>query len=344
MFGENYKKAHKEISPSQEILEKIEREIENAKAPKPRIMPIKKIVALAASLAIILAALSVLPHIPPLKTDAPKNEEIVSSKTNSNDDEELPSKSYQKIFNRINGYADSFSDYDMYFIEESADEEAAPETNATTDQALGDAVIQYKGETALSTKGEAEAHDKADFSKTNKQVEDVDEADIVKTDGEYIYRISVDYDNSREESKTESSYIKTDLLYSNQTFLLKIYKASGKNTALISETEIKSSSKELQNINVQEMFLSGDKLFVIFTSGTKLKTNRYCPLTGILTYDISNPKKPKRIDCKTQSGYYSSSRLSAGVVFLITNHWLDYGYYNVYEPETYVPFASPSVV
>jgi len=159
--------------------------------------------------------------------------------------------------------------------------------------------------------------DNGDYSTTNVQVKGVDEADIVKTDGEYIYYIA-----------------------GNQ---LNIIKADGAATKLISSTSL-SDEENWWGYN-SEMFVLGTRLMVI-TQSYKLvwindKSGSYQnsqEQTSAIIYDISNPSAPKQIVSLGQSGYYVSSRMVGDFVYLVTSQYV----YNAIKetPITYIPSTS----
>jgi len=165
----------------------------------------------------------------------------------------------------------------------------------------------------------------SDFSHTNVQVDGIDEGDIVKTDGEYIYVI--------------------------QNYKLIIYKADGAQTAQISSTAIGSEWKETaQNDRSSgssqypsEMFILGDRLAIISNSYSWLnyqekdgiwhyENNSFISLD---IYDVSNPSAPQKITSLGQDGSLLASRLLGGKVYLVSNKYV-YDY-NVDDPGTYVP-------
>ena len=131
-------------------------------------------------------------------------------------------------------------------------------------------------------------------SSTYKQVAEVDEADIVKTDGEYIYFID----------ETDSRVI--------------IYSAKDGKTELASK-EISDDDNDFT-----EMFLDGDRLYVIGTSYSSEKEK-----TFVKTFDISNKGNIRELDTYEQSGYYSTSRMVDGCIYLIST---EYSYDKKYIP------------
>ncbi len=156
----------------------------------------------------------------------------------------------------------------------------------------------------------------ASHAETNKQVDAVDEADMIKTDSSHIYYIP------------------------NTVDRLIIY------SAVDGKTEKLSQIKPDKNEYFNEMFLADDKLVVI---GNHSYYNYYYNdvidyaedaesdekdnddvdeenYAFVKTYDISDIKNPKLKSEYKQSGSYSSSRLLNGVVYLVTNDGYYYGY------------------
>lgn len=150
----------------------------------------------------------------------------------------------------------------------------------------------------------------ADHSDTNTQVKGVDEADVVKTDGSYIYSLR---DN-------------------------KITIVSAQNGML----ELKSTiSYTDENICPLEMYVSGDRLTVLETSfGDKRAdcTIDYfgAPSVSASVYDISDRAAPKKLSTLTQDGFYVSSRMVGDYVYIVTTHYIS-GEIDRTLPATYVP-------
>jgi len=96
-----------------------------------------------------------------------------------------------------------------------------------------------------------------DYSGTNVQTQGVDEADLVKTDGEYIYLVS-----------------------NNKVFLVKAYPAE--EATVLSAVAI--------NGELKEIFINGDRLVVLYENQTQVG---YACVVGI--YDVSERSAPKLI-------------------------------------------------
>ena len=120
-------------------------------------------------------------------------------------------------------------------------------------------------------------------SETYLQVEDVDEADIVKTDGKYIYYVN----NDRE---------------------VIILSADKGKTKVISRI----GAGDVENY-VHDIFLKDD---VLVTVGYVYEGDD--GYTGVTTYDISDRKKPVMITSFRQTGDIVSSRMVGNYVYLVT--------------------------
>ena len=128
-------------------------------------------------------------------------------------------------------------------------------------------------------KAKAPGDDNQDFSETNNQVQGVDEADLVKTDGGYIYLVS-----------------------NGKVFIMQAYPAQ--DAKKLTEIKFEGYPKEL--------FIYGDSL-VVFGScfdGQKM---------FIRKYDIADRKSPSLLQEVTCDGYYVTSRMIGENVYTVIN-------------------------
>ena len=150
-----------------------------------------------------------------------------------------------------------------------------------------------------------------EYSATNVQVNGVDEADIVKTDGKYIYYVS------------NSKVVIVDAGDPND---LKIV------------SEIKYSNNEKESFTPQELYISENRLVVI---GNKYVYNdidmnspsrRMMPYvysqsyTVAICYDTTNKTDIKHLRNVEIEGYYTSSRMIDNNIYMISNKSI-YPYY-----------------
>lgn len=137
-----------------------------------------------------------------------------------------------------------------------------------------------------SASPEAEASNTADFSEVNIQVKGVDEADIIRTDGKYIYALT-----------------------SNLLVITEVYPAS--------EMKVKSRYAFTQS-TPSEMYVDGNLLTVI--SSAYINSSA---VTYITVLDVSDKEKPVVVKETGINGFYLTSRKIGDNVYLITNTYIN---------------------
>ena len=156
---------------------------------------------------------------------------------------------------------------------------------------------------SLSVPNVFESANTEDYSKTNTQVEGVDEADIVKTDGNYIYYIS--------NGKIEIIDVR-----------------DSKNMKIVSEI------KNDEQIFFNEVYINNNKLIAIgYNSGSYFDVMRStvdmaAPINQTVTvkiYDITDKTNPKEVRNIELEGSYLSSRMIGDNVYVVSNQNLYYG-------------------
>jgi inhibitor of cysteine peptidase len=172
-----------------------------------------------------------------------------------------------------------------------------------------------------------------DYSKTNVQVDNVDEADIVKTDGDYIYYVA-----------------------GNKVFIV-----DSKELKVISTIKIKEDKKEF---NPKEIFINNNKLIVLGNFyeyeeevNRKISNTDYeedmiissdiaritsTNVAKAIVYDISNKETPKIIREVGLDGNYMNSRMIGDNVFIISRKAVYY--YDGIEEEELLPRVQDSII
>ncbi len=148
--------------------------------------------------------------------------------------------------------------------------------------------------------------DKVDYSQTNVQVEGVDEADIIKTDGKYIYALSG-----------------ADL------FIISAYPAN--EAEILSKISFKSQPQDIY-INDNYLVIFGYNYNIYNTEPYKhfIRKNDF---TFFKVFDISDPKNPKQVRDLDFEGHYFNSRMIGDYVYFVT---ANYNYYYL-EDEPIIP-------
>jgi len=154
--------------------------------------------------------------------------------------------------------------------------------------------------TTVATPTQA-AESSLSYSKTNVQVEGVDEADIIKSDGTYLYILRQDYSTGK-----------------GEVIILKAYPPE--------EAKILSKIVWGENRAPTAIFINGDKLVVFLSTWSNYmimeKEGEYfysTPKMGIEVYDVQNRAQPKLSRNITIDGYYLSSRMIDNYVYVVAS-------------------------
>ncbi len=302
MFRDEYKNAAQSIRADgyikQKVLNKIKQEQEGKKMKKVNIYRIGAAVAACLALVVSIWAVDFSSNIP--FTDKTSDSGQSNTENTVADYDEiyetvLKFKPEEPSFfeglvdyatNAVGGGLKGSDDAEMIIEDYELYSAETEESFTTTDQ---------------NTNGSKQD---SEYSETNNQVEGVHEADIVKTDGKYIYS------------------------FSNITYKVRIIKA-GKEPELISEIDVKTDKFR----PMSDMYLSGDKLVIIGYDYVET----YAEQTVAIVYDVKDAKNPEKLYELRQSGYYYSSRLIGDKLYLISNYSVFYENIDKDKPETYVP-------
>lgn len=186
---------------------------------------------------------------------------------------------------------------------------------AAPDGAVNDGAADDYEEAAPGADQVAKSKSSSDYSDTDTQVEGVMEGDIVKTDGKYIYTI--------QENSTGSK--------------VKIYSVDGKEVEQVTNIE-------LEDCSTKEMYVEKDRLILINSlwntdEREELRGIKYflSSKTEIIIYDTSNMQSIKRVRTQTQSGTYSTSRVTDGYLYTFTDYSVNGDQIKKEQPDTYIP-------
>ena len=180
-------------------------------------------------------------------------------------------------------YAPAASDDEVMEAEEIVEEELPMEEPAEVDEATEEiAVVGASG----------------DHSTTNVQVEGVDEADIIKTDGKHIYYMG------------------------NQGVAIVQAGAAPKQIASL------SPNLSGTNGNFTDMYLSGKHLILVVTLyQSSLYDDINTPIhessSAFYVYDISNPANPQLDRAVEVSGYVNTTRFFNNSLYFVTNSYVN---------------------
>ena len=192
------------------------------------------------------------------------------------DSEEELYKTLQELEKQTGSYARGG---DIMLLEESAE-------IATMDAGAADTAANQK------VTGEA------DYSQTNVREAGVDEGDVVKTDGSYLYIL-----------KSSASVRIVDIRGTKMKEIAKI-------------------QPEKLNESIEDLYLDGDRLMLVTTGyessmeeaeSDMYTVNRY-QYTALTVYDITEREHPEMTGRITQEGDYLQSRKNGNYVYLLTQY------------------------
>ena len=275
---------------------------EKQEKPKRKKTVLKAVAAAAAVFAIATVGVVLISqHEPPIQPAKPadtvrdENASVYTSDYAAIQDFFISLKNNQRYNNRS-------SAFNGIFRNEKA------ESVAAEDYASG--VAANDGSTAVASASQGSSH-----SQTELQVEGVDEADRIKTDGKYLYLIN--------------GYIS----YGQAENIVIVDPSDPGNMKILANF----APKPLSNGRVmpEEFFLKDGKLIVIAredTSEYERKTTdiysdtvccyvgSFGNYTNVYIYDLSNISSPALVDSYQLDGNYISSRITEGKLVVVSNY------------------------
>lgn len=150
------------------------------------------------------------------------------------------------------------------------------------------------------------------FSDTNTREEDVGEADLVKTDGSFLYIV-----NGRD---------------------IRIVDIRGE------EMKDAGSIRLEGDVVLEELYVRDGKLVLFYNETVQTETDGggygdgFRQFTAAETFDVSDPQEPESLGKISQSGNYRSVRISDGYLYLFSEYHVSYGT-QAQEREAYIPLV-----
>ncbi len=209
----------------------------------------------------------------------------------------------------------SADDYDMIYgyLQKTEDNGYVVYDDASTLESTADSGTEsaVPGAKEIGSASD-QARASADYSDTNVREEGVGEADVVKTDGSYLY-----------------------ILKGKQ---IRIVDVRGR--------EMKEAGKIVfdSDASVAELYVASGKLTVFYTRGEYEETDSdgygdgYKEYTIAETFDVSNPSEAKSLGQVKQSGNYDSVRINGDYCYLFSNYYVSV-YGKEKNPKDYVPLV-----
>lgn len=307
MFKDRLKADLDKLSPTNETKSAILENLNKAPSKKAKILSFKATSVIAASLAIVIALGVVI------------NEQFNKSSFANTifSSAFVSSAKCDRIVKKVNKLSKDFSDnstfyyssegsgsYEHSYLSETPKIKDKLETRPATDYVTDEKIPEY--------------------SETNKQVKEVDEDDIIKTDGKYIYRLRY----------------KTRII---------IYKADGENTTNVTSVIMTADNdKKEADFNIESFYLYKNHIVVISSLTREYELSEcdcyYCQqenikkFTRISVYNIEDIENPQLEKTFEQSGGYDSSRVIDNVLYLNSNYGVKpYSEVTKNETDRYMP-------
>ena len=159
-------------------------------------------------------------------------------------------------------------------------------------------------------------------SDTNTRTEGIAEADVVKTDGEYIYYLTSDKEWDEYEYK---EYIEFDIL-------LSIMEADGENSEYLCRTSLNSDIRKF--LNKREFDLSLEENFEMMVIDDKLIVFAEADeCTYVVFYDIADRANPVITDVLDIQGQYQTARYVDDYLYVFVDEYI--GLYNYISSKEY---------
>lgn len=203
-------------------------------------------------------------------------------------------ESYDQIYQYVKSYQDSMMTREAVMYDLGITEEASLDSSVS---ANGFGMKQEYGNSG-------------DYSQTNVRQEGVDEGDIVKTDGTYLYVVE------------ENGYV-VDIVSVNGGNMEKCGSVTLEKECTIREIYLDTERKRMVLISEQD-YMTAD--------GGTVETEA-------LTYDIADVAEPKEIGRMSQSGNYNTSRMANGYLYLFSTYYVNSPIVRE-DPSTYVPLIN----
>lgn len=307
----------------QDLIQKIAEKTEDIQAPgrlkpeqisqmlekkgKKRKLSPYRIGALAAACLVLVAGAAVYGNI---RVDR-STESQGTEKTVSKEQKIALAESYEEVYGYIEKYKEEMEISSSIYNEEDGAELIAENSQAEMKSTQADAGAAQ----------EVRSDGTGGYSETNVRQEGVDEGDVVKTDGAYLYVLK--------DNRSEVSIVDTR-------------GGTMEEVSVISLEETQWA---------QEMYLQDGRLVLVCSKnededGLMYARNSYWygGNTESVTYDISNPEKPEEVGKITQSGQYQSSRIADGFLYLFSNYGVAWDYMKKEDPQTYIPMVDGSMI
>ncbi|HOJ10853.1 MAG TPA: beta-propeller domain-containing protein [Clostridiales bacterium] len=179
-----------------------------------------------------------------------------------------------------------------------------------------------------SASSDLQADNSSDYSTTNVQVQGVDEADIIKTDGKYIYQVNRDRIVIAKAYPAEEMKIESIISFNDAEFYPQEMYLHGNKLVVIGNSYVRNiipqnsdsgQTKNSGSLQTRDSALTEKKIYpqpYYYQSQT----------VKAIMYDVSNKSDIKKLREFEIEGYYISSRKVGPYLYMVANKNIDYYY------------------
>ena len=283
MFKDMYSKDNEQIVPDEATKRYIKSKLIEEDRKSKKKINLNAIIATALSLVLAVGVTFIA------KNPAPQNNYIGDAAL-------LENMTYDGIYESINSRISKDNNFFGYVTDG-----IAFLTGSLARDDVGTAQPESSNSGADLGEGTTGTGDPGESSTTNNQVQGVDEADLVKNDGKYIYSVK------------DGNLIVTD--------------SNDGDPKVVTKKGLTDKGE-----TVCGLFVNGDRMAVL------LNSYRYGDIyIRLLVLDITDKENINVLSDKKQDGYYTNSRMIDGTVYMLSNHSVRNNDIAKSKPETYVP-------
>lgn len=261
-----------------------------------------------------LTEAAVAPENSPAPSGDTGNETVISAPNTSPDGKVVPVENYDVLYHTL---AEHFPDQSGSVTSEAkasasagigGDMESAKEMGSGLD-----------GGNEESMAMDTSASDSSDYSSTNIQETGVDEGDVVKTDGKYLYILG--NDNKLHIIKADGSKLDESASIEFKDFAETIEEFYISKDTLNIITTTSTTTMQSGSTTSGESIVEDD---IAWSDSADAKKDIYSVnrnlITKLYTYDISDRSAPKLTGTTTQDGYYQTSRKTGDYIYLFSEY------------------------
>ena len=293
---ENYKKAVNQIHVDANLKDKVLEEAQSKQKSKKTIYYLRYVTAIAAVAVVAVVGVSFLKQ--------PKEEVLKPSLSNKS---QIKQEETEKLAGINIRRFESVEELREVLKDNEQNYQSMTKGTYGLDLAMNS--VAQSAEEGIADTARSETTN-SDYSRTNNQVENVDEADIVKTDGKYIYysqnnRIYIVDTDLNLKSTIQEEDFRPYQIFVNGTKLVVFGTKYNHSDIFVYRNTIVDDVAESDETDVVEEDVS----------------TVYRPKTYIRIYDLENIEKPELAREIKIDGNYQDARMIEDNVYLVTNYY-----------------------